>query len=188
MIILNLLPKEERVICEQEGNYAIIKNSLYLFLVIFIFISVTILWARSFLEKNFSGLLENGSSSSSMTEIKNKIKEINKKLQKISGIQKDYFNFSYPLIEISKLLPQNVQINFLNLDKPKKQFVLSGYAKTRDDLLKFQKALEDSPLFANIKFPLDNLLLKENINFEFFGVLNTDENLLDKNNDKKQTK
>ncbi len=177
MIILNLLPKEERITHERESNYEIAKNSLYLFLIIFIFINIAILWTQTFLEKNFSGLIENGSSSSSTMQIKNKIKVINKKLQKINEIQKDYFNFSSPLIEIGKLLPQGVQINFLNLDKPKKQFILNGYAKTRDDLLKFQKTMEGSPFFANIKFPLDNLLLKENINFEFSGILDVEEKL-----------
>ncbi len=177
MITLNLLPKEEKIAYKQERYFNIIKNSLYLALIALILIATSLLGARTILEKNFVNIVENDSVSPFATlKIKNKVNNINKKLQEINEIQKDYFNFYNPVIELGNLLPGNVQINLLNLDKNKLTFSLKGLAKTRDDLLNFQKNLESSSIFKNIKFPLSNFFSKENIIFEFSGEFNNSKN------------
>lgn len=172
MIILNLLPKEEKTIYKQERSYLIIKNSLLLLMIAVALITTILASAKFILEKNFSSLVGDVSSPSNLNvEMRKKITNINAKLQKISEIQKEYFNFSEPLVHLSGLLPENVQIFSLNLDAASREFFIKGKAKTRESLLNFQKKLEDSPIFKEIQFPLTNLLYKENVIFEFSGKL-----------------
>ena len=173
MIILNLLPKEEKIACKQERTYLIIKNSLLSLIIAVIIITLFLLSSRLILEKNFYCLINESCLSSNLpVKIKRKIDYINNKFQDVSKIQKGFLDFSKPLIHLSGLLPENVQISMLNLDKDNLHFLFKGMAKNRENLLEFQKKLEDSSIFEEIKYPLSNLLYKEEINFEFSGKLN----------------
>ncbi|TSC96080.1 MAG: Uncharacterized protein Athens101410_233 [Parcubacteria group bacterium Athens1014_10] len=173
MITLNLLPEKEKIIYKQEKNYLVIKNFLLLLIIATIIITIALLASKLILEKNFYSFVDGDSLSPNATaEIKKKINNINSKLQEINGIQKNYFDFSEPLIILSGLTPANLQISLLNLDQNNLEFFIKGKAKTRENLLRFQKNLEDSPIFKEVKYPITNLLSKENINFEFSGKLN----------------
>ena len=55
----------------------------------------------------------------------------------------------------------------MDLKRSERTLQIVGKSKTRDDLLKFKTNLETSPLIREIQFPLSNLLLKENIKFEY---------------------
>jgi len=177
MITLNLSPKEDQISYKQERIFLVIKNSFLLFLIFLIFITIVLICAKVYLEKNLDDLVGSSYISANLTkEIKIKVNNINTKLRQINEIQKDYYEFSKPLIALGQLIPNNIQITSLNLDKSTMQFSLKGISKTREDLLKLQNNLETSSLFKDLKFPLSNLLAKQNINFEFSGALNTANN------------
>lgn len=50
-------------------------------------------------------------------------------------------------------------------------FALSGFARTRKELLNFEKAFRASGKFQEIFFPLSNIVQESNINFSAQGVL-----------------
>ncbi len=177
MLTINLSPKEDQTAYKQERIFFIIKNSFLLFLIFLVFITIILICAKVYLGKNLDDLVGSSYISANLTkEIKTKVTNINTKLRQISEIQKDYYEFSKPLLGLGQLIPNNIQITSLNLNKNNMQFFLKGISKTREDLLSLQNNLETSSLFGDIKFPLSNLLVKENINFEFSGTLNAANN------------
>ncbi len=177
MITINLSPKEDQITYKQERIFLFIKNSFLLVLIFLIFITIILIGAKVHLEKNLDDLVGSSYISANLTkEIKIKVNNINTRLRQINEIQKDYYEFSKPLIDLGQLIPNNIQITSLNLNKNNMQFSLKGISKTREDLLSLQNNLETSPVFKDIKFPLSNLLVKQNINFEFSGILNAANN------------
>lgn len=51
--------------------------------------------------------------------------------------------------------------------------VLSGFAQTRDDLLNFQKRLQDSQMLDTITFPISDIIRSANLHFTMNGKLKT---------------
>ncbi|MBU0637111.1 hypothetical protein KKH16_02810, partial [Patescibacteria group bacterium] len=96
----------------------------------------------------------------------NKIKEINNKLKFISEIQNNFIVWSKIIKDLSIITPANVILNFVKLDSINKNVKLQGKATQRVDLLKLKNNLEKSIIYSNIKFPIKNILEKENIDFE----------------------
>lgn len=51
------------------------------------------------------------------------------------------------------------------------EVAISGFAQTRDDLLNFQKQLQDSQMFENVSFPISDIIRSTDIHFTIRGKL-----------------
>ncbi|MBU4332119.1 PilN domain-containing protein [Patescibacteria group bacterium] len=99
------------------------------------------------------------------------IQGVNSKLKTLKNIQADFTKLSDSLIEFSKLVPQDIQLHLLYIDKVNSTINIEGNAQTREGLLGFQENLEDSSLFSKVEYPLSNLLEKQDIKFKFTAQL-----------------
>ena len=102
--------------------------------------------------------------------LKKDIKEFNQKLKTVETIQKDHIAWTNFFIKFSLLVPDDIGIYNLSLNKDK--IVITGLAKTRDQLLKFKENLENSSLFSEVVTPLEDLLKKEDVDFHIKANIN----------------
>lgn len=94
------------------------------------------------------------------------IRRTNLKLATLNSIEKEFTRWSDIMVSFSKLVPENVSLTALSADGNAREMIVRGTAVSREDLLKFMKALEDSGSFENIESPISNLLTKSDLLFE----------------------
>jgi Tfp pilus assembly protein PilN len=76
------------------------------------------------------------------------------------------------LVNLTKLIPENINIKNLDIDSNK--ISITGWAKSRDELLLFKNNLENSELFNGVNIPLENLLQKDNVDFNIKASIKLD--------------
>ncbi len=195
MIRLNLLPprKKEEIKWEKINRILIINETIVVAELI-IFIAVLLL-ARIYLSGEFSRvdkLVAQKKQESEIKEVeklKSEVKIFNKRLNLTSEIQDRQISWTKILNEFSLITPETVQITSLSVkensqsdsgnkkvkssgvdskdNEEKYHFNLTGYAKTRDDLLKFENNLKNSDYFIDLKSDRSNYLEPRNVNFRY---------------------
>lgn len=170
MIKLNLLPPDEKKQLSLEqtrrwvnfygwsGFLMLAAFSLFLFFV----------WSLILIQLKGSNLdVESNQASQqgkNVSEQQNSVKELNRKLETLNGIQNNQKYFSKFLIFLTEALTGGVRLEGLSVEK-NGQVVLNGFAPRREQLILFQKKLQDSSLFTNLESPLENLTKQTDINF-----------------------
>jgi Tfp pilus assembly protein PilN len=173
MIILNLIPPIKKQELRLTQVYKIIKNLIILILFLTIFVAIILLLIKMALENNFNKVVEGSTLTTKYANIFNKdVKEFNQYLTAVDKIQKDYISWRQFLIDFTKLTPQNINIYGINLNDDK--ILITGQAKNRDDLLLFKNNLENSNLFSGVSIPLENLLKKDNVDFNIKADIRLD--------------
>lgn len=164
MINLNLIPPEKKQERRLTQVYKIIKNLIILILFLTIFIAIILLLTKMTLENNFTKVVEGSTLTTKYANIFNKdVKQFNQYLSAVDKIQKDYISWPKFLIDLTKLIPQNITLYSININDNK--ILITGQAKNRDDLLSLKNNLENSDLFSGVTIPLENLLKKDNVDF-----------------------
>ena len=206
MIKLNLLPprKKEEIKWEKINRVLAINEAVAAIeLAVFI---VVLLLAQIYLSGELSRLNKLVVQKQQQTEIKeveklkSEVRVFNERLDLAGEIQNLRIGWTEILNELSLITPESIQITSLNIkrnlpdssskkklenagagsenDEKKCRFNLSGYAKTREDLLKFEDNLKNSDYFTNLESDRSNYLEPRNINF--FCEFDLLEEMLDK--------
>ena len=191
MIRLNLLPpRKKEEIKWEKINRVLTVNEAAAATGLAVFIAVLLL-AQIYLSGELSRLDKSVVQKQQQTEIKeveelkNEVKVFNERLDLTGEIHSRQIGWTKILNELSLITPESVQITALNIkrnsldnsgkkkpenagdenDKGKCHFNLSGYAKTRDDLLKFEDNLKNSDYFTGLKSNRSNYLKPRDVNF-----------------------
>lgn len=173
MLSLNLVSDELKKEIKLRHIYKLIKKIGYIFIVITIIISAILTAAKIILKKNYSKVIEQTSLINiSKQSYTSKVKEINSQINTISEIQKDYVDWADLLEYLSEKIPDKITLSFIKINKDSVALKMGGKTKTREDLLIFKQNLENSKVFYDINLPLENILEKENINFEISAKIN----------------
>jgi hypothetical protein len=97
------------------------------------------------------------------------VKDINDKLVLVEKFEKNRFLLSVKVINAILLKKRPdikiTQITYDNNATSGKKINITGTAPSREVLLLFRQALEDSPNFKNIDLPISNFVKGSNINF-----------------------
>jgi len=93
------------------------------------------------------------------------VKEINQTLAQLEKIQTEYRPFSPLLPQILNILPDNIYLNSFGIDLQKNSITLSGFAKTRDQLLNYKKKLESISWIKFVNWPLSQITKKDDLPF-----------------------
>lgn len=99
-------------------------------------------------------------------------RDINFQISQISQIQNEFTEWSLLLENLAAKTPEDISLSNVKISGDPSLISIKGLAGSRDNLLLFKKSLEDSPVYSDIKFPLQNIMQKENINFEISASLN----------------
>ncbi|HLD86050.1 MAG TPA: hypothetical protein VJA28_01195 [Patescibacteria group bacterium] len=169
-ITLNLLSPAQKEYLRYEHAYLSVRTFMWLILTFVVIISGLLLVARLMLQDNYATVL----TTATLVNEKNRavdrdIASFNKNLKEVERIQADFIKWSNIIIDINRAIPANVEVTYLNLEQKTRLFNLHGKALSRDDFLVLKSNLEKLPYFEEMSSPLTNLLLRENVTFEFSG-------------------
>jgi Tfp pilus assembly protein PilN len=86
------------------------------------------------------------------------------KIDIISKIQKDNINWIGVLNKIAEILPTNIVLS--SIKSAGYTVTVVGEAENRDALVQMKQGFEGDSCFSNINVPLNDIVLKNNIDFE----------------------
>jgi type IV pilus assembly protein PilN len=173
MLKLNLLPPEEKKELELVNLSRLILSLagwLSFFLIVFTLLLVSTFFCLSILLQAQDRLIEIRQSDSKMQnllEIEEKIKQANQRINRVFLKQKESILWTPLLEEIAQIVPQGVYLTSFSYQATNNQINLNGWAQQRENLLLFQKTLEENPTFTDVKAPLANFIKQRDINFSF---------------------
>ena len=99
------------------------------------------------------------------------IQDLNRKTRSVFLSGQDFAHIMPRFVELSKVLPEDIQLGGFDIDRRKNTIVLSGTAKTRDALLNFQRVIGEVTWIHGVTVPNSQLFQKENIGFEIRGTV-----------------
>ncbi|MBU4347569.1 PilN domain-containing protein [Patescibacteria group bacterium] len=176
MLALNLISQEQKKEIKLKRAYEITKKVSCILIIIAIFIAVVLLIGKLILQMQFIKAVDQYTLVAKSSQGDNgKIRDINNSLNFVSEIQSDFIFWSNLIKDAAYRVPDGVSLSSINIDRDKKTIQIKGTAKLRDDLLQFKKNIEKSLIYQNVDLPLQNILQKENINFEIKAGLNLSE-------------
>lgn len=89
---------------------------------------------------------------------------INQRLAFINKINQEKIYWAQILEKLSRIIPKNIKLTSLETSD---KIQIAGTAKTRDDVLLLQKALEQEKQFIELESPLSNFVKQSNVDFYF---------------------
>ena len=174
MINLNILPKKLKNDLKLIVFDKFIKKIIWTILLFIIIFSGILLAANFYLQLYFEETIEKNANTSKSTEdYLKKVQEINDKINYIANIQDNNIDWTNIIMRVSEAINKDIKIDKISINKKNDTLSLSGNAKTRDDLLLLKDSLEKYKNFNEIKLPIENLLEKNDINFEITTVVNS---------------
>lgn len=149
------------------------KNTLVSIVFVFCLSGITLLGGQSVLQEYFNDVSSNLIATNSRYAEKNKkIKEINNIIAYTDAIQQAYTDWSPIVADIANSIPEGIVVENISLNAKTHNFVLSGKANTRENLLQMQINLNNLDFIKNVDIPLSQLTEKTNITFSISANYN----------------
>ena len=173
MLKLNLLPPVKKRELELAALDNLLRSLAVRFLILLIIFSLflaSILFCLSILLKEQRNLITIRKSDPQMKNllmIEDKIKLANQVIERVDLKQQQMVLWAPLLEEITEIVPAGIYLTAFSYQKDKHQIVLGGWANHRENLLRFQKSLEENTFFIEVEAPLANLVKEQNIDFHF---------------------
>lgn len=174
MLSLNLLTPERKKIfywttLTKKAIFWGVKmlSILFIFSFCFLVFNLYLDYQINILDQNIASF-ENTKKVKEMRQIEESSKKINKILDNIDNINENQIYWHDALVKFVDIIPDKAQIFSLEIGQEGK-FTISGMAKTRQDLLFFEAKLKNSEEFKNVRLPLEDLIKKEDVDFQLAG-------------------
>lgn len=173
MIALNLISEEFRKQIKFRHLYLFVKKISLALMAITICVAIILLVAKTILQTKFNNIVGQTTLVTKNNQgYNNKIREINNKINFIAAAQSGFVPWSKAIKIISDIAPANISFDYFKINLAERSVKIKGNAGLRDSLLYFKKQMEDSGIFANMEFPIKNILEKENVDFEINAKIN----------------
>ncbi|MFA6410368.1 MAG: PilN domain-containing protein [Candidatus Buchananbacteria bacterium] len=174
MTSLNLIPPEKKEELRLAQLYKVIKDLIILILFITTIVAIILSLTKLLLQNYFTQVVEQTTMTTKYANIFNgDLKKFNQYVAAVDKIQKDYTPWPKFFIKFSSLVPDGIKIYSLTINDTK--ILITGLAQSRNQLLEFKNNLESSAMLTEVTLPIEDLLEKENINFNVKAVIKTDE-------------
>jgi len=174
MLYLNLISPQKKNEIEWRHHYETVRTSVMVLVVFLAFVSCLLIFSRTILQKTFAETVDRISLSTRDFQNNSMGVDISNRLRSVSQIQKKFVPWSYFVADIAKNANKDIKFHSLEINKSKEVINIRGLASQRSSLLDFKQNLESSGRFSQIIFPIDNILKKENINFNIRAEVNLD--------------
>jgi hypothetical protein len=177
MITLNLATTKIKKKIFKEILFSLIKDVVLLILFAVLINATFIFISHEMLNKDFERI----KSQKNLIQMHNQpfnieVTAINSRMKKINQIQEEYTKWSEKIIEVNRLIPDNIKVSSIDFDKNTNKFLITGTAKYRQNFINLKENLESSDIVVNISSPLSNLLHQEDLDFSLTGDLKQTEN------------
>jgi Tfp pilus assembly protein PilN len=106
-------------------------------------------------------------SQSENQQLKNTLNEFNTHLANLVNLEKHQGQWSEVLIEFARLVPKDVAVDSFTGERQTGRIRITGFAKTRESVLRLRQNLLDSGNFTDVNFPLSNLVKPTDLNFNY---------------------
>jgi Tfp pilus assembly protein PilN len=161
-INLNLLSPEQKKDLKIKRIYFTLKELVMLFLLFTAVIAAMLTISRYILEKRLTELVNKNAAHIQVgQEVNSQISALNKKINLVYQIQKQFQPWSVFLSRLTNITPPNIIYQNIKINYSTATLELQGVAKTRQDLIKLQQALDAADFLTEINLPLTDLLPKE---------------------------
>jgi Tfp pilus assembly protein PilN len=153
-------------------NFLLIKNILELILLISSVLAAILIWSWIFMKNDFIALAESATAINREYYAYNQdAKKINDLIKNINLSSQNFTPISPKLKELINSLPNDVKLNYIQLDRQNQTLTITGTAATRAALLGYQNILNKISWITQVETPVSQLFQKDNINFEFKAQL-----------------
>jgi Tfp pilus assembly protein PilN len=176
--MINLLPPAEKEILTQEETWKLTVILGILVLVFLVSFSLILFSIKTYLagevevQEIFIDQRTKELQNPQMESLQKNLINFNQTLIQLESFYRGQFKVTEILEKISRILPSETYLTNLSIslqsDKKGKRQVncnLSGFASTRETLLKFKENLEKEEIFEEIYFPPANWVKPSDINF-----------------------
>ena len=171
-IHLNLLPAVKKNRLDYITNFLLTKDILELVILTGSVLAATLIWSWIFLENDFASLAKSAAAINREYYTYNQdVKNINNLVRNINLANQNFLPLSPKLKELITMLPNDIKINSLKIDRPAQTLTIAGTALTRSALLNYQEKLNGASWITQVETPASQLFQKDNINFEFRAKL-----------------
>ena len=169
--MINLLPPEEKKeLIERESQklmiiWGILLSLFFISFIAGLFSMKFYLSGQILFQKTLVEISQKELNRPENQALKKEIRLLNKDIAKISSFYKNTFFLTEFLEKIANSLPQGVVLDSLSYQRENFSLIITGFAKTREELLLFKKNLEGESSFSEVSFPPSNWVKSEDINF-----------------------
>jgi hypothetical protein len=173
MINLNLVSSGQKKEIKLRHIYTLIKNVNYVLIIISIIIAIILLVAKTILQSKFNEVVAETTLVTKTNQgYNNNVREINNKINFINKIQNEFIPWSNLIKSLADMTPNDINLYYLKVDAKDQSIKIKGKAKLRSSLLNFKDSMSTAAYFKDIDFPIQNILEKENIDFEINAKIN----------------
>lgn len=173
MLTLNLISEELKKEIKLRHLYFFIKKINLTLIILTIVVAIVLLTAKTILQVKFNDIVGQTTLVTKNNQGYNiKIRDINSRINFVEKIQNDFIPWSNLLKTVADITPDDIGLNYLKINSAEQTIKIKGRAGLRSSLLDFKKKMEATTIFENIDFPIQNILEKENINFEINAKIN----------------
>jgi len=167
MLRLNLLSEEAKKEAKLKRFHSLIVRVDAILIIGAVFLSIFFTAAKALLVANFKEFYnQDALLKTNGQEYNEKIRAINEKLKTVSKIQEEFTPSSLLIKELTDRIPDGVSLSYIRADIGGRNLRISGQADKRESFLTLRSNLSESPAFVEIDSPLQNILRKENVDFE----------------------
>jgi len=174
--LLNLLPEENKKDIERKTHFRFFLWQLLLFFMLEIFYMSILL--GSYIIINFQSKIlvtasqsetKNNKEQTVLDTYQQKFRDINTTVKVVNKINTNHFSFTEVFLLLDTLLPEDMVIDQIST----KNYTISlkGKALKRENLLEFNRRLNESSCIEGVNVPIANLFSQENVEFQIdFGI------------------
>ena len=172
MISLNLLSPDKKIQVARQIIFISLQTVISWMLVIVCVIGMILLVTKLIMQNSFNQAVRQGTLiTKEYGALNQEVYLANKKIAFLGVIQKNFVIWSSKLTTLTKLVPNNIELLSVDINHATGDIQITGYAKSREDLLLYESQLKQSELLGNVSLPIENLLEAKEIDFKITGKM-----------------
>jgi Tfp pilus assembly protein PilN len=172
MISLNLLSPEKKQEISRQMIFVALQRMVSWMLIAVCSAGIILLAAQLVMQNSFDQAVGQGALVTQEYGVLNqKVRLANQKVEFLSSIQNKFVIWSPRLSALSSLTPQGIELHSINANNISRDVQITGYAKTREDLLLYKQNLENSSIIKSVELPIENVLEPKDITFNIKSKL-----------------
>ncbi len=165
--LINLLPERKKEGLEKLIKFLFFKEILEVILLVCAFLSMTLLWGWIILQDHFTDLSQSALSvNKEFSKYNQEVRKINSTIKTLNASSLGFSPLTPKILEFTNKLPDDIKLSSLDFSRETGTFSISGVAKTRDGLLKFQTLLQSLDWLEQVQSPTSQLFQKQDISFD----------------------
>lgn len=174
--ILNLLSPQQKKEMALAKTLLIVHEMLLLIFIVVTVGSSILLGARLMLEQKFRAtMLEQAPGSAKITKMNREVTQINLRLSALNRVSSSFSPWTAFITNLLKATPDGVEWKALQVNSEDRGLILTGFAPTRDALLKLRDNLSQLPYLSELNLPLHYLIDNNNIDFVLDAKINIED-------------